>query len=149
MIPKLLLRIAAVLMLLHAIGHTIGFSQWKHDPIPEKQKIIDQMIGQKFPFMGANRSIADFHDGFGYTTTMFLLLMVCMLWIASSVKEENSGIAIKILIPVTFFLFLLAVDEMMFFFLFAVSFSLLSAILSLVAVVLLYYRKKSQQDMSM
>ena len=134
--PKLLLRIAAVIMLLHALGHTMGVITWKKPESHVPPDLVKQMVEQRFIFMGSDRSIADFYDGFGYASTIALLLIVFLLWHVSGLTQANAGIARKILIPVLLFLIFLAIDELIFFFPFAASFTLVSAALTCIAILL-------------
>ncbi len=128
--PKLLLRIASVVMFVHVVGHTIGAATWKQATEPAKQEVIRQMVDQRFPFMGMVRSMADYYDGYGYASTISLLLIVALLWILSDLADRNAVIAAKILLPVSLFLLFLGIDEILFFFPFAAALSLLGALLS-------------------
>ncbi len=127
--PKVLLRIAAVVMFLHVVGHTIGAATWKQTNEPAKQEVIKRMVEQKFPFMGTVRSMAEYYDGYGYSSTIALLLAVTLLWILSGLAERNAVVAAKILLPVSLFLLLLGIDEIIFFFPLAAGMSLLGALL--------------------
>ena len=123
--PKLLLRIAAVLMFIHCVLHTIGFSGWKTDPT--RQVVIKAMTGQKLPFMGANRSMGEFYDGFGYASTIALLLIAVSLWIVSG-ELASRALAKKMILTLAVILAFWGLDEIIFFFPFATSISWLSAI---------------------
>src|SRR5580765_7006959 len=117
--PKLLLRIVAIVMLLHDAGHTFGHLTWKQSPDAAKQEVIKQMTDNKFPFMGAVRSMGEYYDGYGYASTLALFLLASILWIASGVTEQNKGIVKKILVVVSIVLFAWGIDELIFFFPFA------------------------------
>jgi hypothetical protein len=127
--PRILLRMAAVSMFVHVIGHTIGAATWKHAIEPAKQEVIRQMVEQRFPFMGTVRSMAEYYDGYGYASTLSLLLVVALLWILSDLADRNAAISAKILLPVSLYLLLLGIDETLFFFPFAAALSLLAALL--------------------
>ena len=131
--PKLLLRTAAIIMLLHAIGHTIGASTWKKTPDVAKQAVIALMTTQKFPFMGVERSMGEYYDGYGFACTLALLLIVAVLWIASNVTPHTTAIVKNILWVLSFILLAWGVDELVFFFPFAAAFTLFSFLLTLVA----------------
>jgi len=131
--PKVLLRIAAILMFLHAVGHTIGASTWKKTPDPAKQAVINSMTSQKFPFMGTNRSMAEYYDGYGYACTLALLLITAVLWITSNVAPHSVALVKNILFVMSFILLAWGIDELIFFFPFAAAFSLLSFLLTLIA----------------
>jgi len=131
--PKVLLRIAAILMFLHAVGHTIGASTWKKTPDPAKQAVINSMTSQKFPFMGTNRSMAEYYDGYGYACTLALLLITAVLWITSNVAPHSVALVKNILFVMSFILLAWGINELIFFFPFAAAFSLLSFLLTLIA----------------
>ncbi len=105
--PKILLRIASIIMFLHDIGHTFGHLTWKQSPDPAKQEVIKQMTDNKFPFMGAVRSMSDYYDGYGWASTLALLLIAALAW---------------------------GIDELIFFFPFAAAFSLLAFLLTGIAI---------------
>lgn len=126
--PKILLRIAAILILVHALLHTSGFSQWKNDPDPAKHEVIKQMTGQKFPFMGTSRNMGNYYDGFGYATSIALFLIAIMLWLVSGELSANPSLAKKVIAVLSVALLLWAIDEMIYFFPFAVGLSLVASI---------------------
>lgn len=131
---KILLRIASILMLFHDIGHTLGHSGWKHAPDPAKQAVIDQMTGSKFPFMGASHSMGDYFEGYGYAATLALLLISAILWIVSDTSVQNNSMVRKILIVTTAILLAWGIIELIYFFPFAASFTLLSMLLTGLAI---------------
>ena len=141
--PKLLLRLASVIILLHALGHTMGVYTWKKPASHVPQELVKQMVDQRFQFMGADRSMAEFYDGFGYASTIALLLIVFLLWIISGLTEKNPGVSVKILLPVLIFLVLFGLDELIFFFPFATALTIVSALLTLLAIISL--KKPSHQ----
>jgi hypothetical protein len=126
--PKLLLRIAAVLILIHGVLHTMGFSQWKQDPNPARHEVIKQMTGQKFPFMGTSRNMGEYYDGFGYSCSIALFLIALLLWIISGELSSNPSLAKKAIVVISFGLLLWATDEFIYFFPFAAGLTLVAAI---------------------
>ena len=133
MTPKLLLRIAAIIMLLHAIGHTMGALTWKKTPDAAKQSVIESMTAHKFPFMGVERSMGEYYDGYGFACTLALLLIVVLLWITSNVAPHTTALVKNILVVLSFILLAWGIDELIFFFPFAAAFTLVSFLLTLVA----------------
>jgi len=131
--PKVLLRIAAMIMLLHAIGHTLGALTWKKTPDVAKQAVIELMTAHKFPFMGVERSMAEYYDGYGFACTLALVLIVAILWITSNVTPHTIALVKNILVVLSFILLAWGIDELIFFFPFAAAFTLLSFLLTLVA----------------
>ena len=131
--PYLLTRISSVLILIHAVLHTIGHLSWKTPAGAAYNEVVKQMTGPKFPVMGANRSLGEFFDGYGFFVTLALLLAAWFIWMASNLIENNPGIATRMLLPLTAFLFGLGIIEIIFFFPLAAGITLLAAILSLIA----------------
>jgi hypothetical protein len=122
--PKLLLRIAAIIMFVHGVLHTIGFTSWKTDP--DRQDVVKAMNGPKFPFMGASRNIAEFYDGFGYASSIALLLIAVSLWVVST--EPGSSLAKKMTMTLAIILMLWGGDEIIFFFPLAAGMSFVSGL---------------------
>jgi hypothetical protein len=131
--PKLLLRIAAVLMLIHLIGHSIGHSGWKKDTDPAKTPVIRLMTGPKFPFMGVNRSMGDYFDGYGYIASVTLTLMVVLLWLSSNHIAGRNPFVRQTTMLVGLILIAIGLLEFTFFFPFAACISSLSGILAISA----------------
>ena len=126
--PKLLLRIAAILIFIHAVLHTIGFSGWKNDPA--RREVIQQMTGQKLPFMGASRSMGEYYDGFGYASTIALLLIAFTLWVTSGELTSNTSLAKKVIMILALGLLSWGADELIYFFPFAAGITLLACVCS-------------------
>ncbi|MBS1532051.1 MAG: hypothetical protein JSU01_17250 [Bacteroidetes bacterium] len=130
MSSKILLRIASVLMLIHCILHTIGFSSWKDDPA--RKDVVKAMTGPRLPFMGSNRNMADYYDGFGYATSIALVLIAVSLWVVSTELTSRS-LAKKLILTLAIILTFWGVDEIIYFFPFAASISWLSALCTFIA----------------
>ncbi len=58
--PKILLGVAAILMLLHAIGHTVGVHSWKNPVDPKHEAVISAMVNDSYLFMGKLGSMGKF-----------------------------------------------------------------------------------------
>jgi hypothetical protein len=133
--PKLLLRIAAILMFLHTIGHTFGALGWKKAPNAAVAGVISGMENNHFDFMGRTTTIASFYEGYGYSMIAVLLFISVLLWLLSAEPVAK-------LLPLTaVFLLLLAVVEFIYFFAFAAAFSLLAGLCTLFA----FIRRKQMQ----
>jgi len=130
MTPKLLLRIAAVLIFVHATLHTIGFTTWKTAPDPVEQEVVHQMTGHQFPFMGAIHSLGDYYDGFGYASSIALLLIAVLLWMASGEVLVNNSLAKKMVLVLSYALLLWGIDEVIYFFPFAAGITFAACICS-------------------
>jgi hypothetical protein len=130
MSAKIYLRIAAVLILIHGVLHTFGHSGWKKAPDAAKHEVIAEMTGHSFPFMGVNRSMGDYFEGYGYACTLALLLIAFLLWVSSA---ETGSFNKKIIAGISVCLLLWSADEFIYFFPFAAIITLLAALLSLAA----------------
>ena len=82
-----LYRIAAVLIVLFAVGHTIGFLQ--HGPEWKVEALLASMKSIHFNIQGFNRSYWDFFVGFGFLVTVFLLFAAVLAWQLGSVARET------------------------------------------------------------
>jgi hypothetical protein len=109
---KLLLRIAAIIMLLHSIGHTVGFSNWQNPKGEVPMDVVQKMKDTHFLVKGKDTTMAASFSGSGYTVSIFLLLIVSILWIFSSRKGKDistiillAGLAITSLAVVEFIFF--------------------------------------------
>jgi hypothetical protein len=76
--PSILYRIAAVLLVLFAIGHTFGF--WQAQPEWNADSVIASMRSVHFDAQGFNRTYWDFYLGFGLFVSVFLLLAAVLSW---------------------------------------------------------------------
>ena len=123
--PKALLRIAGILMLLHAVGHTIGAITWKKAPNATVQQVVDGMQSNHFDFMGRSISLGLFFDGYGFIMIGVFLLLTMLLWQLAA--EPNS----KIMAMLSSFLLFMGICELIWFFPFAAAFSLLAGIITL------------------
>ncbi len=75
---SVLYRIASILLLLFAVGHTLGFR--KIDPNWGVDSLVASMHSIHFDAQGFNRSYWDFYTGFGLFVTVFLLFAAVLAW---------------------------------------------------------------------
>ena len=75
---SLLYRSASVLLVLFAIGHTVGFRQI--DPSWGVDSAVGAMKSARFTLQGFNRTYWDFYSGFGLFVTVFLLFAAVLAW---------------------------------------------------------------------
>src|SRR5579872_349686 len=88
MTTTLLLRIAAVISLLFAAGHTLGgLKRWS--PMGENE-VLKAMETVRFDTMGANRSYLDFFMGFGWSISVALLLQAALMWQMASLARADA-----------------------------------------------------------
>ncbi|HEY4788362.1 MAG TPA: hypothetical protein VIH57_20050 [Bacteroidales bacterium] len=130
---KILLRIAAGLIFIHGLGHTMGHINWKHAALPAKQEVINQMTEHKFPFMGTSRSMGEYYEGYGYASTLALLFIAVVVLIVSGHITDNVSLSRKLLISAAIILFAWGIDELIFFFPFAAGFSIIAGVLIVIA----------------
>ena len=74
----LLFRISAVLIVLFAAGHTVGF--WQLDPSWGITDAVTTLKTSRFETQGFTRTFWDFYVGFGLLGTLFLLLSAFLAW---------------------------------------------------------------------
>jgi hypothetical protein len=127
---KILLRIAAVIVLLHNVAHTMGHINWKKAPGEVNRRAIDAMVSNEFEFMGAQSTYARFFDGYGYAGTLALALAMVLLWMLSSVQSPLAKNLSKV---TAIFLMLWAVMEYLYFFPLAAWMTMIAAILTSIA----------------
>jgi hypothetical protein len=75
----LFFRIAAVVFVLFALGHTFGFLSLK-PPTAEAQAVRASMDQVRFEVNGASYSFGEFYLGLGLSITLFLLFSACVAW---------------------------------------------------------------------
>jgi len=71
-------RIAAVLLVLFAIGHTLGFSQ--SDPHWGVDTLLGSMRSIHFDVLGFSRTYWDFFLGAGFSVAVFYLFAAVLAW---------------------------------------------------------------------
>jgi hypothetical protein len=124
---KLALRIAAILMLLHTAGHTMGALTWKNAPNARVAAVVTGMENEHFDFMGRSLTLASFFNGYGFIMIGILLLISILLWLLSSAPVRSMILLLGL------FLVFMAIMEFIYFFAFAAAFSLLAGISTLFA----------------
>ena len=86
---SVLFRVAAVLLVLFAIGHTVGFRQ--SDPEWGVASLIDSMRSIRFDAQGFNRTYWDFFSAFGFFFSVFLLFAAVLAWQLARLPAEIVG----------------------------------------------------------
>lgn len=91
--PSILLRIAAAVSLLFALGHTAGgLKQWSPmGPNP----VLKTMTDTHFQAMGASRTYLDFYMGFGWSLTVAGLLQTVLLWQMANIARSGNVAAVR------------------------------------------------------
>ena len=83
---SLFYRIASVLLLLFAIGHTLGFRQ--NNPEWGADAVLGIMRSVHFDALGFNRTYWDFFSAFGLFFTVFLLFAAVLAWQLAGLPAE-------------------------------------------------------------
>src|ERR1700676_3034005 len=83
----ILYRIASVLLLLFAAGHTFGFRQ----NIPEwgADAVLGLMRSVHFDAQGFSRTYWDFFSAFGLFVSVFLLFAAVLAWLLGGLPAET------------------------------------------------------------
>jgi hypothetical protein len=126
---KILLRAAAVLMLLHTIGHSMAAFTWKDAPNSAVRQVIDGMLANHYDFMGRQVSMGDFYMGFIIIMIGVLLLISVVLWLLSN--DTVGALSGQLRTVLAIFLLVLAVIEYIYFFPLPAVLSLLAGICTL------------------
>ena len=84
MTTRVLYRIAAVLILLFDVGHSVGFP-WSD---PGWRVDLGPMRSSHFNVLGFSRTYWDFYVGFGLFVSVFLLLAAVIAWQLGSLPAQ-------------------------------------------------------------
>ena len=84
---KWMYRIASVLLILFAAGHTLGFR--KVDPHWGVDALVASMKAIHFDAQGFSRSYYDFYAGFGLFVSVLLLFVALVCWQLSSLEAAT------------------------------------------------------------
>ena len=82
-----LFRIASVLLILFAVGHTLGFR--RVDPRWRVDLLITQLRSTHFDVQGFSRTYWDFFTGFGLFVTILLLFAAMVSWQIGGLPRES------------------------------------------------------------
>ena len=83
---SLLYRVASVLLILFALGHTVGFR--RVDPRWGIDSIIGALRSTHFDVQGLNRTYWDFYTGFGLFVTVLLVFVAVLSWQLGGLPRE-------------------------------------------------------------
>lgn len=96
---SVLLRIASIVSLLYAAGHTLGGLQsWSP---PGDTEVLQAMRSFRFDAEGVSRTYWDFYVGFGLIISVFLLAQAVVLWQLATVSK-NTPIHVRSIVAVLF-----------------------------------------------
>ncbi len=83
-----LYRIAAVVFVLFAAGHTFGFLTFR-PPTPEGLAVFDAMNNVHIKMGNANFSYGNFYVGFGLSATVSMLFSAFVSWYLGGMARSN------------------------------------------------------------
>ena len=86
--PTLLYRIAAVLYVLLAAAHTIGFQRFV-PPTAEGVAVRDAMFNTHFALHGGTFSYGGFYIGFGLSVGIYMLFAAFLAWHLGSLAKRD------------------------------------------------------------
>jgi hypothetical protein len=84
---SLFYRIASFLLLLFAVGHTLGFRQ--NNPVWRADAVLGLMRSVHFDALGFDRTYWDFFSAFGFLFSVFLVFAGVLAWQLSSLPAET------------------------------------------------------------
>ena len=87
---SVLYRIASVLLIFFALGHTLGFR--RVDPRWGVDSIIGALRSTHFDVQGLNRTYWDFYVGFGLFVTVLLVFIAVLSWQLGSLSKESLSV---------------------------------------------------------
>lgn len=90
MSARLLYRLAAVVFVLFAVGHTVGFLSFR-PPSPEGRAVFDSMNRVHFQVGGQSFSYGNWYRGFGLTITVSMLFWAFLSWRLAGLTKSNPG----------------------------------------------------------
>jgi hypothetical protein len=84
----LLLRIASVIALLFAVGHTSGHP-WTPSGDLAPAAVVRAMKGVGFDAMGSSRTYWDFYVGFGLSINVYMFAQAAVLWLLATLAKTQ------------------------------------------------------------
>ena len=87
--PAIFLRITSILVLIHAVLHTVGGVFGK--PAPGVAMSVAAAMRSPFQVFGLTRSYSDFYMGMGLGVTIFLTMDAFLLWLLASMAKDNAA----------------------------------------------------------
>ena len=88
-------RIASVFLILFALGHTVGFLNFK-PPTPEGIAVRDSMDNVHFQVRGKDYSYGRFYRGFGLFNSAFLVFAAFLAWHLGGVAGQSPQLTTRV-----------------------------------------------------
>jgi hypothetical protein len=127
--PRFLLRIAAGLLMVFAIGHTVVHITRHHVRDPRAREIQRLMIDNKFDMFGQMRSYDDNYSGLSMNMIAALLAFAVITWGISGHIEKDRELVKSILIAQIFAVSIFVITGFVYFFLAPAIIGLVAAVL--------------------
>ena len=89
---KLPLRLASIVLLLFALGHTVGFLSFRPQS-PEALEVLDTMRRVPFDFGGATVHWIDLYTGFGLAISVSGFVSTILAWRLSTSTAAEAALA--------------------------------------------------------
>jgi hypothetical protein len=83
-----LYRIAAVLLIIFAAGHTIGFLKFRPET-PEGRAVFESMNSVHFKIGRGSFTYGGFYNGFGLFATLYLIFSAYLAWHLGALAGKN------------------------------------------------------------
>jgi hypothetical protein len=131
---KILIRISAVLICVHLLGHCVGHLSWDKPDDSRMVEVISSMKGYSAEFMGATKSMADYYHGYSLMMFGLFAMSIVLLWILSNHATTNQKLVKQLLYPIGIIYVCFGIIEVIYFFPFAAIVSLLAGIFVLLAI---------------
>jgi hypothetical protein len=139
--PKLLLRIAACLLLFFACGHSIGHFT-RHDVTdPKAREVLRQMTENKFDMFGQQRSYDQNYTGMSLNLILTLFVFASILLMLSTQTEKEPLFVKNLLVPITFCVVGFSVTGFLYFFTMPAVTCLFASLLTIWAIIGLSNKK--------
>lgn len=89
---RLLLRVASIIALVFALGHTSG-GPWTPSEEPNAAAVVEAMKSVSFDAMGTSRSYWDFYFGFGANISVYMFAQAALLWLLAALAKTQPASA--------------------------------------------------------
>ena len=136
---KVLLRISAVLVGIHAAIHVYTHLQWTQGTDAASAAIVNNQLPlAKLSFLGVTHTLTDYFNAYAYIVALFLLMVAALLWALADITDKYPAPGLNILIPIIIFLVVLFFYTIVFFIPGEAGFSGIAILLCTRAIVLLH-----------
>jgi hypothetical protein len=135
--PWIWLRVLAILLVIFAVGHTLGTAAPKVTRGPQEAAVFAAMQEFRFPIMGFERTYWDFFRGFALIISVLFVLMAAIAWQVGTLSKQSRRLALPMAITLLIGCVGLFILSWIFFFGAPIVNSALCVVCSTVAVALL------------